>query len=123
VLLEVLAHVPTDLFHCRHCEQFFSAAGIGAAVHEEVRASYPDAMLEEAARLAALLQGLLARHGGRLEVRVVDVGSVEGLVKSLRYGVRRYPGFVIDRRKRVTGWHAETLLRMVGDAIESSVSE
>lgn len=40
VLLEVLAYVPSDFFHCLHCERLFDVAGIGASVHREMRASY-----------------------------------------------------------------------------------
>jgi hypothetical protein len=109
VLLEVLAHIPTNLFHCMHCEQFFDAAGIGAQVHREIQADYPDEFLEEAGRLAAWLQDLSARYGERLHIRVVDLQSLEGLIKSLRHWVRRYPAFIIDRRVKLTGWEADAL--------------
>jgi len=36
VLLEVLVHVPTDFFHCAHCERLFDAADLAAPVHEEM---------------------------------------------------------------------------------------
>jgi hypothetical protein len=59
VLLEVLAYVPTDFFHCLHCERLFDAVEIGAAVRRETRTYYLPDMLEEADRLAAWLQDLL----------------------------------------------------------------
>lgn len=117
VRLEVLAHIPTDFFHCLHCEQIFGVAGIGASVHREIQAAYPPEMLEEAGRLATWLQSLSARYGDQLHIRVVDPQSMEGLFKSLRYWVRQYPTFIIDRRTKHTGWESDALERLLADAI------
>ena len=115
--MEVLAHVPTDFFHCLHCERFFDAAGVGAAVRREARDAYPPKMLEEAGRLAAWLQDLSVKYGERLHIRVVDPQSPEGLLKSLRYWVRRYPTFVVDRRTKHTGWEPAALERLLADKV------
>jgi hypothetical protein len=111
VLLEVLAHIPTDFFHCSHCEQLFGAAGIGAPVHQEVTSSYPQEMLDEAGRLLAWLENLSARYGERLHVRVIDPQSLEGFLKSARYWTRRYPAFIIDRRTKLAVWEPVALDR------------
>ncbi|NIV34428.1 MAG: hypothetical protein GWN58_34705 [Anaerolineae bacterium] len=111
VLLEVLAHIPTDFFHCFHCERLFDAAGIGAAARQEMRSTYPPEMLDEAGRLASWLQDLSARHGERLHVRVVDPQSAEGFFKSLRHWVRRYPAFIINRRTKYIGWEPAAVER------------
>ena len=113
VLLEVLAHIPTNFFHCSHCEQFFDAAGIGAPVHREIQADYPPEVLDEAGRLAIWLQDLSARYGEQLCIHIIDPQSPEGLLKSLRYWVRRYPTFIIDRRARYTGWDQAALERLL----------
>jgi len=52
VLLEVFAIFPTDFFNCSYCEQPFDNAGIGAEVHQEVKANHPEDIWEMAARLA-----------------------------------------------------------------------
>jgi hypothetical protein len=117
VLLEVLAHIPTDFFHCSHCERLFDAADIGAPVRREMRSSYPPEMLEEAERLATWLLELAAHYGGQLHIRVVDPQSVEGFFKSLRYWVRRYPTFIIDRRAKYTGWEPAAMERVLADRI------
>ena len=123
ILLEVLAHIPTDFFHCLHCEQLFDTAGIGAAVRREMRAGYPSRMLEEARRLAAWLQDLSARYGEQLHIRVVDPQSVEGFFKSLRYRVRRYPTFVVNRKSKYTGWEPASLERLLADRVASDRRE
>ncbi|MGD8997654.1 MAG: hypothetical protein PVH80_06055 [Anaerolineae bacterium] len=115
VLLEVVANVPTDFFHCMHCERLFSEAGIGTEVRREMQAGYPPQMLEEAGRLSTWLQELSARWGQQLHIRVIDPQSPEGLYKSLRYWVRRYPTFIINRRKKHTGWDPDAVERLIVD--------
>jgi hypothetical protein len=117
VLLEVLAHIPTDFFHCLHFEQLFSAAGIGVSVHSEIQAAYPPGMLGDAARLVTWLQNLSAQYGEQLHIRVVDPQSVEGFFKSLRYWIRQYPTLIINRRTKVVGWESDALERLLADAV------
>lgn len=104
LLLEVLAYVPSDFFHCLHCEQLFGAAGLGSAVRREIRSSYPPGMLENAGRLADWLQKMAPRFGEQLHIRIIDPQSIEGFLKSLRYGLRRYPAFIINRKMKYIGW-------------------
>jgi hypothetical protein len=113
VLLEVLAHVPTEFFHCLHCERVFDVTDVGAEVRREARASYPSQILEEAQRLSTLLTELSAKWGKLLQIRVIDPQSPEGLYKSLRHWIRRYPTFVIDRRAVYTGWDREALEQLL----------
>jgi hypothetical protein len=109
VLLEVLARVPTDFFHCGHCERLFDVAGIGESMHREVRTSYPPEMLDEAKRLSRWLSALSKRYGAGLQIRVVDVHSMEGFFKSLRHWLRRYPAFIVDREVTHVGWEQADL--------------
>lgn len=112
IQLQVLAHVPTDLYHCSHCERLFGAAGIGAQLHHELRRSYPPEFLEQAGRLAALLHELSSHYGDRLHIHVVDPQSVHGLWLSLRYWARHYPTFVVHGQK-VSGWDRAALDRLI----------
>jgi hypothetical protein len=41
------------------------------------------------------------RHGDRIQVRVVDAASIEGVWKSLRHRLRRYPSFIVEGDKLV----------------------
>lgn len=113
VTLEVFAHIPTDLFHCSHCERLFDAAGVSAPVHQEVQTAYPPEMLEEAAHLATWLEDLATRYGELLHIQVLDPQSPQGFFKSLRYRISRYPTFVISRRTRYTGWNPAVLDRLL----------
>ena len=122
VLLEVLAHIPTDFFHCLHCERLFDAAGMGASVHREIQADYPPEILQDAERLGIWLQDLSARYSERLHIRVVDPQSPEGFFKSVRYWVRRYPAFVINRQIKHTGWETAALDRLLEEQMARDAS-
>jgi hypothetical protein len=117
VVLEVLAHIPTDFFHCAHCERLFDVADVAAPVHAEMQASYPLEMLEDARRLTQWLEDLSERYDDRLRIRIVDVSSPQGFLKALRYRVRRYPAFIINKRTTLVGWDAVRLSVMLDEEI------
>ena len=119
ILLRVLAHVPTDLYHCSHCERLFDAAGIAAQLHGEIQSSYPPEILEQAERLTAQLHELSFHYGDRLHIRVLDPQSPEGFWLALRYWVRRYPTFIVHGHK-VVGWDRDALDRLLSEHISQS---
>ena len=105
--------MPIDFFHCSHCERLFDVAGMGMPVHQEIREAYPAEFLKESERIASWLRDLAARYGGQLHIQVVDPQSFAGFHKSLRYRIRRYPAFVIDRQTKYTGWETAALNRLL----------
>jgi hypothetical protein len=88
-------------------------------VHQEVQTAYPPDLLEEAERLAAWLQDVMAQYGEQVHIRIIDPQSAEGFFKSLRYWVRQYPTFVDNRRQRVSGWDLASVERLLADHIPS----
>jgi hypothetical protein len=56
---------------------------------------------------------LSARYGEQLHIRVIDPQSLEGLFRSLRHWISRYPTFIIDRKKTYTGWDPGVLDRLL----------
>ena len=104
VSVQVIAPVLTNFFHCMHCEQVFDQAGIGRQVHQEELDQYPKDIKEEASRLASLLLDLSQRYGNQIHIQVIDPQSPEGLWKSVRYWVRKYPTFIVNGREKVVGW-------------------
>jgi hypothetical protein len=120
ILLEVLAYVPTDLTHCASCEQLLDAAGVSVVAHREMQAAYPPEIVEQAERLTTWLQGLAVQYGDRLHIRVVDPQSMEVFFKALRHWIRRYPAFVINRRRKHAGWDSAAVERLLADEISGS---
>jgi hypothetical protein len=95
--IEVLTYAPTEFFHCLHCEVVMHSVGVGRSVHREQReAAFPPDLQADYAALGDWVRGLVERHAGRVQVRVVDAASLEGVYKSLRYHARRYPAVILD---------------------------
>lgn len=115
ISIEVLAYAPAAFFHCRHCEFIWQQTGATKDVHREhLASSLPDDLSQEYQVLSDWVREMIAAYGDRIALRVVDVASVEGWFKSLRYGVHRYPAVIIDRKEKIIGHdfsRASTLIR------------
>ncbi len=104
ILVEILAYAPTQFFHCQHCEIVWQQAGAGERFHQEqLESSLPQEMQKEYADLSAWVLDTVETYGGRVVFKIVDAASFEGLLKSVRYGTRRFPAFVIAGHDKYTG--------------------
>ncbi len=102
ILVEILAYAPTQFFHCRHCEFVWQQVGAVARVHhEQLESSIPSDLQQEYADLSRWVLDTVETYGGRVVFKIIDAASMEGLLKSVRYGARRYPAFVVGRSKYI----------------------
>ncbi len=96
---EIVTYAPTAYFHCLHCEVVWQQTGFGHDVHREQAASaLPADMLHEYQQVSDWVRHLKDAFGDRVSVRVIDAASFDGLWKSLRHRVRRYPAVILDGR-------------------------
>lgn len=79
-------------------------ANLDKAPHERGLDEYPPDWQEDFHRLSDTIQTLSTRYQNGILIRIWDPRSLQGLWKSIRYGVRRYPAFVVEGREKVTGW-------------------
>lgn len=84
-------------------------AEVGERPTERALDEYPQEWQEEWRRLADWVYDLAGRYGDRILIKVIDPQSPEGLFKSVRHRVRRYPTWVVNGRTRVVGWDREAL--------------
>ena len=106
LVVEVIAYAPTQFFHCQHCEFVFEAAdvkGVQKFHADTVQDSMPPEMLKEYQNLSDWVLDAVERYGGRVVFKVIDAASAEGLLKSVRYGVRKYPAVVINGKEKQIG--------------------
>lgn len=92
-------------------------ANLGKAPYKRSLEEYPAEWREDFQRLSALILDLAARYGDRILIRIWDPRSLQGMFKSIHYGVRRYPTFVVNGHEKVTGLDAallEQVLRSQG---------
>lgn len=109
IKLDILSLIPITYRHCMHCEEFFDQSGIGQQVRDEMAAEYPPDLLEEGDRLSSLVIELTSRYKDRIDIRIIDPQSFQGILMCMRYRVRKYPAFIIDHKKKVTGWNQAAL--------------
>ncbi len=119
ILVEILAYAPTQFFHCQHCEFVWQQAGVGARMHQEqLDSSIPPDLQREYADLSDWVRSTVEVYSGRVVFKVIDVASMEGLVKSVRYGARRYPAFVVDGKAKYIGTDFEQAKRLIDERIK-----
>jgi hypothetical protein len=101
LLVEIIAYAPTQYLQCRGCEFLMDQAkmpGIKTFHDDALETSMPPEMMREYRALSDWVIGAANRFGGKVVFKVIDAASVEGLLKSVRYGVRKYPAVVLNGR-------------------------
>jgi hypothetical protein len=104
ITVEIITYAPTEFFHCTHCEVVFQQVGVGQKVHAEQReANLPADLREEFRQLSTWVEDTAARHPDSIQFKIVDAASLEGVFKTLRHGLRRFPTIVIDGNVKIAG--------------------
>lgn len=113
--LEIITPIPTAMQLCGPCQQAMRAS-MGEQAQQEMAQEYPAEFLEEFSQLMSWIDQVATRFGENLQIRVVDPQSLEGVWKSLRYGVRRYPAFVVHGQRRIVVWDAAAAEQALSEA-------
>ncbi len=106
LMVEVIAYAPTQYYHCQHCEVVWKEAEIDGVkkFHDDaVQTSIPPELFKEYQLLSDWVIESVERYGGRVVFKVIDAASFEGLLKSVRYGIRKYPAVIVDGKERSIG--------------------
>lgn len=105
VILEiVLPPVMATAVGCGACREFMEEAGLPTELGGD---DYPAELRELWGRLSQWIREIQESHGGRIKVEVIDGLSPMGLWKQLRHGIRRLPGFVVQRRHAISGFEPQ----------------
>ncbi len=114
IQVDVIYPVVEDWGLCTSCNTVMNGVGIQQAPQVE---EYPPEWQEEYQRFSELIFSLSDRYGDDILIRIYDPRSLQGLWKALRHGVRRYPTFIINGKRKVSGWdqgHLEQELHTAG---------
>ncbi len=109
IQLEIIAPLVSGLKHCQQCTPFLDDAGVSDQINRREMGSVPEDVWQDYVRLSDLVRDLSARYGPSLQIRLVDPQTPGGFWKSLRHWVRKYPTFIIDGRRKLTGWDTGVL--------------
>ena len=106
LLVEIITYAPTQYFHCQHCELVWNKAEMDSVqkFHADAQeTSIPSELMQEYRALSDWIIRTVKHHNGRVTFRIVDAASLEGVWKTLRHGIRRYPAFVIEGKDKLAG--------------------
>ncbi len=116
LLVEIIAYAPTAFYHCQHCEIAWREIGVSNHMHDEqVQSSLPPELALDYQAVSDWVREVFRRHCDRVAVRVIDAASLEGVVKTLRYRVHRFPAVIVGREARFSG---DTTAALAGAAAE-----
>ena len=104
LLVEIIAYAPTAFYHCTHCEVAWREMGATNKIHgDQFTTSLPDELVQDYQNVSDFVHQIFNKYCDQVVVKVIDVASIEGFWKTLRYGVRRYPAVIVRGQKRFTG--------------------
>ena len=102
--IEIVAHAPTAYYHCTHCEVIWQESGFSKGLHQEqIASSLPPDMLQDYRAIGDWVKRLFQVYCDRVEVKVVDAASLEGVWKTLRYRLRKYPAVIVAGQAKFSG--------------------
>lgn len=74
---------------------------------------YPDDWKEAVASLSQWIRDISSLYKHRVRILVIDAFSPLGLWKQIRYGLHRFPAFIIDGKSTYIGWDAGELESLI----------
>jgi hypothetical protein len=116
VPVEVIAPLPEGWGICLSCEMLMARADLDKAPAERGLEEYPPEWQEDFHRLSDLVLDLAARYGNDVLIRIWDPRSLQGLLRAIRHGVRRYPTFVVAGHK-ISGWDTARLEQTLAEVL------
>jgi hypothetical protein len=80
---------------------------------------YPEELKEEYLFLSNWIKELAQKYRERILIKVIDVQSLQGVLKSIRYWVHRYPTFIVNKKGKYTGKDKDQLDALLQEHLES----
>jgi hypothetical protein len=120
VSIEVISLLPEGWGVCLSCEILMARANLDKAPHERGIEEYPPEWQEEFQKLTEFILDLSTRYGDSVYIRIFDPRSLQGLWKSIKYGIHRYPTFIIEKKKKVSGLDKDVLDNALQDYLDKA---
>jgi hypothetical protein len=115
VRVEVFLHTPSVFLQCRHCEFVWQQTDATRSVHQEqIDSSIPEDLKEQYQHVSEWVIRTARAFEGRVVFKIIDVASIEGFFKSLRYGVHKYPAIIVNCKDRITGFDLDRANPLIG---------
>jgi len=125
VQVEVIMPLPEGWGVCLFCEMLAAQAGMDKGPHERGLDEYPSEWLAEFRHFSEVMFDLSLRYGDTVIFRIFDPRSLQGLFKAIRYGIHRYPAFIIKGSRKFIGMDTpplEQALQASGAVVQNGSS-
>lgn len=99
----VITPLPEGWGICLTCEALISQVGLEQPPQERGLEEYPPEWREDFRRFSETMLALSERFGSSVQFLIWDPRSLQGLIKAIRFGVRRYPAFVVNQAEKIVG--------------------
>ena len=86
----------------------------------QVLNDYPEDLKEDYLFLSNWIRELSQKYCENILIKVIDVQSLQGVLKSIRHGIFRYPTFIIDKKKKYTGKDKDRLDALLRESLSSA---
>ena len=121
ILLEVVARVMTSFDQCRRCKILFDQTGLNQKIQQKEIDEYPPDLREENRKLSDWMRELNRLYRHRLSIRLIDAPSLLGIYKSLRYRIRTYPTFIVEKKETYVGWDKSQLESLLDKYVKNAL--
>lgn len=122
VEIDVFSPLPEAWGLCSSCELLFQPANLNPAPLETALEAYPAEFVADYQRLSQTIRLLADQFGAQVVIRIWDPRSPQGLLRALRYRLRRYPAFVIAGKYKIVGFDLGQIQQMVQQALEAQLN-
>jgi len=116
--IEILTYAPTEYYHCNHCETVWNQTNIGKNYHQDqISNGLPEDMFMEYTNLSGWILKLSGTYSDHIVIKVINVASMEGMLKSLWHRVRRYPAIIVGGMDVFIGTDLSTANSFIADRL------
>ena len=118
VQIDVFYPLPEGWGICTTCEAMMAQANMVQAPYERNMDQLPPDWQEDFKRLSSTIFMLADRYQSQVQIRVWDPRSFQGMLRSIRHGVRRYPTFILNGHNKYAGWDISKLDQQIQSVME-----
>jgi hypothetical protein len=113
IKVDVIAPLPEGWGLCVTCEAFLAQADLDKSPQDRSLEAFPPDWMEEFSKLSEVVLELSRKFGDEILIRLFDPRSVQGMVKCVRHGVRKYPAFLVQGQQKVVGLNIEQIEQVI----------
>jgi hypothetical protein len=120
VTVEIISLVLGLFDTCPSCELVSDQLGLKKKRDDQILNDYPEDLKEDYLFLSHWIRELSQKYREDIRINLIDAQSFQGVLKSIRHGVFRYPTFIIDKKQKYTGKDKERLDALLQEHLRNS---